>query len=139
MNPEVLGFLSHHKICSLTTLLLDGSPHAAVLHYSHTTNPLTIYVGTENTSRKMEALVKNKSGKASLVIGFSDEEWKTLQMDGDVHVISPEEAEKIQAIHYKKHPGAEKFKNNPETIFIKFTPSWWRYSDYTTNPPTFIF
>lgn len=121
MDKKVLDFLASHRICSLTTLLSDGSPHAAALHYSHKDEPLELYFSTENTSRKCQALLDGKTVKASVVVGFSEEEWITLQMDGDVRaILDKNELTPIQTIHYAKHP------------------TWWRYTDYNTKPLTII-
>ena len=139
MNSKILTFLTDHRVCSLTTLLKDGAPHAAALHYSHQSEPLELYFSTENTSVKCEALVEGKPGKASVVIGFSEEEWVTLQMDGEVvAILEPAELEAAQKIHYPKHPESEKYKDDPATIFLIFVPKWWRYTDYNTDPITTI-
>src|SRR3989344_2070667 len=113
MDKRVLEFIGKNRVSVLTTLLEDGSPHASALHYSHKEEPLELYFSTENTSRKCEALLDGKSGNALVVIGFSEEEWITLQMDGRVQaIIDKEELKKTQAIHYPKHPNSEKFKDN---------------------------
>ncbi len=131
MDKKVLGFLSKQRVCSLTTLLKDGSPHAAALHYSHKDKPLEVYIQTENTSRKCQALLTGKSVKSSFVAGFSEKEFKTLQMDGDVKTVrDKKELVKIHKIHYKKHPGAKKWKDDPATIFLVFKPKWYRYTEY---------
>lgn len=136
-DKKVLDFLTNHRVCSLTTLLKDKSPHAAALHYSHSNEPLELYFSTENTSRKCEALLEGKSTQASVVIGFSEEEWITVQMDGEVSVVSePKELRTIQSIHYAKHSTSAKYKDDSATMFLKFTPKWWRYTDYNTNPIT---
>ena len=139
MYKKILDFLTSHRVCSLTTLLNDGSPHAAALHYSHKNDPLELYFSTENTSLKTQALLSRKSTKASVVIGFSEEEWITLQMDGNVEAIfNPKELEAVHAMHYAKIPDAEQYKNDPATIFLKFIPKWWRYTDYNDDPPTIL-
>jgi general stress protein 26 len=139
MNNKILEFITKHRVCSLTTLLPDGSPHAAALHYSHSDNPLTLYFSVENTSKKCQGLVTGETIKGSVVVGFSEEEWITLQMDGEVKaVLDKNELEKIHKIHYSKHPNSEKHKDFPETIFLAFTPSWWRYTDYNTDPLTIL-
>ena len=139
MEKIILNFLADHRVCSLTTLLADGSPHAASMHYSHQNDPLTLYFSTEKTGRKMEELLDGKPGKASVVIGFSEEEWKTLQMDGEVRaILDPKELETAHTVHYRKIREAEQYKDDPSTIFLAFKPAWWRLTDYNTKPPTII-
>lgn len=139
MDQKILDFLNNHRVCSLTTLLKDGSPHAAALHYSHKVNPLEFYFSTENTSIKCQALLNVSFKKASVVIGFSEEEWITLQMDGVVKaILDKEELKVVQEIHYKKHPDSAQYKDAPATIFLKFTSNWWRYTDYNSDPPKIL-
>ncbi len=137
MEQKVLDFLKNNRVSVLATQLKDGSPHTAALHYSHRSDPLVLYFSTENTSRKYQALAKGKSVKGSVTIGFSEQEWITLQMDGVVSVVSDSDELKVaKTIHYPKHPNSQKFENDPATVFLKFTPSWWRYTDFNTHPPT---
>ncbi len=139
MEQKILEFLSTHRVCSLTTLLKDGTPHAAAVHYSHNVEPLELFFSTDKTSKKCQDLLTGNSTKASVVVGFSEEEWKTLQMDGKLRAVAgTDELQHIHPLHYLKHPEAAKYKNDPDTIFLKFTPTWWRYSDYTTEPLTVI-
>lgn len=139
MDSKILGFLTKHRVCSLTTLLPDGSPHAAALHYSHKDSPLTLFFSTENTSKKCQALLGGKSTKASVVVGFSEEEWITFQMDGEVKaILEPEELKEAKTIHYPKHPDSKQYENAPETLFLSFMPHWWRYTDYNTDPPSIL-
>ena len=139
MNQKIFDFLKNHRVSVVSTLRSDGSPHAAALHYSHKESPLTLYFSTENTSRKCQALLDGKPGKASVIVGFSEEEWITLQMDGEVRaILDKNELKKVHAIHYPKHPNSEKYKDDPATIFLAFTPSWWRYTDYNTKPITIV-
>ena len=130
MNKKILNFLVKHSVCSLTTLLEDGSPHAAAMHYSHAGPAPEVYIQTENTSKKCQDLLKGKSVKASIVVGFSEEEFKTLQMDGSIKVLPGTKLLGVHNIHYKKHPEAKQWKDDPATLFLVFTPKWWRYTEY---------
>lgn len=139
MDQNVLKYLDSHNIAVLTTLLPDGSPHSASLHYSHNSNPFEIYFSTERTSRKCKGLLNGEVVKASLVVGFSEEEWITVQMDGEVTTVTgKDELVSLHKVHYAKHPGSEEYKENPDSVFLKFTPYWWRYTDYNTKPVTTI-
>lgn len=140
MDNRITEFLSKNHICSFSTVLPDSSIHAAALHYSHSDNPLELYLSTDNTSRKCQGLLNGETQKAAVVIGLSEEEWITLQLDGEVQIVSDKgEVEAIQKIHYTKNPGSEKFKDDPATVFLKFTPKWWRYTDFNTDPVLVIY
>jgi len=139
MKQTVLDFLSKNRVCSLSTLLKDGSPHTSALHYSHRSDPLTLYFSVEKTAKKCEDLLDGKSSKASVVVGFSEEEWITLQMDGEVKaILDPQELIDAKAVHYVKQPDSKQYENDPATVFLAFTPLWWRYTDYNSDPPTIL-
>jgi general stress protein 26 len=138
MEQKILDFVTKEKIACFSVLLTDKSPHSATLHFSHANDPFTLYFSTENTSRKCQALLTGETSKASVVIGFSEQEWITFQMDGEAKLVTESELPNVQKIHYAKHPGSEKFKDDPATVFIAFTPSWYRYTDYNTEPVTYI-
>ena len=137
MDRRALDFLAKHRVCAMAILLNDGSPHISALHYSHNDKPLEVYIMTESTSKKCEALLSGKSVRASFVTGFSEEEWITLQMGGNVRIESDKkELAKIHKIHFAKHPEPEKYKDDPETAFLVFKPTWWRYTEY--KPKFFV-
>ena len=70
-------------------------------------------------------------GRASIVVGLSEEEWATLQMDGEIAIVGDKsELNKIYDIHYQKHPKAKQYRDLKDTIFLKFTPTWWRYTEF---------
>lgn len=139
MEKIILEYLAREKVGALTVLLPDGTVHGAAMHFSHSSSPLELYFSTENTSKKTQGLVSGGKTKASVVLGFSEKEWITLQMDGEVEaILDKAELSGVQIKHYAKHPTSAKYKDDPATIFLKFTPTWWRYTDFNTNPVTIL-
>ena len=138
MDQKVLDFLSKEKVCVLSVCLPDGSCHSAAMHFSYQNEPFNIFIGTEKTAKKVQGLQNGESAKASVAVGFDDTTMITIQIDGDVKMATPGELENIHKVHYAKHPGSEQYKDLPDTCFLVFTPSWWRYSDYKAQPPVFL-
>ncbi len=139
MNQKILDFLKKERVCSFSIVLPNGMPHAAAVHYSHEENPLRLFIQTSNKSVKFSPFLNGEIAKAAVVIGFSEKDWLTFQMRGDVRMVGGrKEIDVIQHIHYAKHPDAEKWKDDPETVFIEFMPTWWRFTDYNTTPETII-
>jgi len=139
MDSKIINFLKKERVCALSVILPNGAPHSAAVHYSHEENPLIFFIQTSSKSQKCSGLLNGEIVKASVVVGFSEEDWLTLQMRGDIKIISDhEELDKIYKIHYAKHPNAEKYKSDAETVFLEFVPSWWRYTDFNTDPETII-
>jgi len=63
MDKRVLEFLGKNRVSVLTTLLKDGTPHGATLHYSHKENPLELYPGLYRQDRKEQRISREDSGQ----------------------------------------------------------------------------
>lgn len=140
MNQTILNFLSEERVGVISVILEDGAVHSATVHYSHddSAGSLKIYIQTSNDTLKVRPFLRGHTGKGAITIGFSEEKWITLQMHGNVRtVLAENELEEIYKIHYKKNPHAEKYKG-PDTVFLEFTPTWWRYTDFNTEPETVL-
>ncbi|OHA68239.1 MAG: hypothetical protein A3A27_00140 [Candidatus Wildermuthbacteria bacterium RIFCSPLOWO2_01_FULL_47_18] len=138
MNQIAIDLLTKERVCVLSVVLADGSPHAAALHYSQQIDPVKLFIQTYPTVKTRAILEGGGAAKAAVVIGFNEQDFLTLQMRGMVNIVSdPAKLEEIYKIHYAKHPEAEKYKSS-RTIFLEFTPTWWRYSDLKTDPETII-
>lgn len=138
MNPIAIDLLHKERVGALSVVLSDGSPHIAVVHYSQQTDPVKIFIQTYPTVKT--GAIKDKGGvaKAALVVGLSEQEFVTLQMRGNIRIVSDaKELDDIYKVHYAKHPDAEKYKGS-NTIFLEFIPTWWRYVDFKTDPETII-
>lgn len=138
MNLLALQLLQKERVCVLSVVLPEGSPHAAEVHYSEQVDPIKIFIQTYPTLKTQA--IQNKGGetKAAIVVGLAEEDFITLQMRGNIRIVSDhQELEAIYKIHYNKLPETEKYKSET-TIFLEFTPTWWRYTDFNTDPETII-
>ncbi len=133
MPKEALNFLNTQRVGVIAVKMLDDSPHGATVHFAHTENPLTFIFLTTPTYRKCEPLWKGET-IASFVVGTSEEIMKTLQMDGAAKLADTDELRKV---YFAKFP--DKLYKHPEDIFFTFTPTWWRYTDWTLPQGKTIF
>jgi len=125
MKEEMQSFLSDQRIAVLSVEMLDGSPHAAAVHFAHITDPLTFIFLTGKTTRKASPFLEKNSTRASVVIGSNEDEMKTVQLDGTLEAASLDE---VSEPYFAKFP-EKTAKYNESSIFLKFTPTVWRYSD----------
>jgi Predicted flavin-nucleotide-binding protein len=139
MDKRVLKFLQRHRISVLTTLLTDGKPHSASMHYAFSEKPFYFVYLTEKESRKLSGLKVGKTLPASLVIGFSEEEWITMQIEGDFKIINErKELELGWKVYAEKYVGMDKYKNSKDSVLVKFIPNWWRYTEVKPYPSVII-
>lgn len=139
MDDRALAFLAKHRMSCLSVQLLDGSIHGATIHYSHTVEPLQFIFNTNRSTVKCSPLLKGETASASVVVGFSEEEFIEIQMRGTVQLVT--EAEEIKLLseaHYAKYPDYQKHATDPARVFLVFKPDWYRYSEFRTNPKLFV-
>ncbi len=135
MQQEILDFLDKESVCSLT-VIIDDMPLSSSMHYSYNfeNNELKLFFSTESTTKKASFLNNSESTNSSVVLGFSEVEWKTLQLTGELKQVSSENLQKVKDIHYAKHPESKVYENEPNTVFLEFIPSWYKYSNLSIKP-----
>lgn len=131
MNKEILEYIKSQRVGVLSVEMLDGSPHGATVHFAHTENPLQFFFETGIECRKSESLLKNGSTRASFVIGSDESNMKTFQADGIARIPNKNEEDFFTDTYLGKFPSKEPKVKDPEAIFIIFTPTWWRFTDWT--------
>lgn len=133
MDKAAASFLNHHRISVLGISQEKGRIHSASLHYAHTESPLHFFFITEKTSEKCKSLLSGEQ-KASLVIGFSEEEFSTFQAEGIVKIAEGKKRETAWDIYLEKYPSREHRKANDDFAILMFSPTWWRYRDMREAP-----
>src|SRR5687767_6673296 len=101
---EILDYIRSQRVGVLAVEMLDGSPHAATVHFAHTENPLLFFFETDKNYRKSEPLFGREKSRASFVVGFDEKEPKTLQLDGEVKLINDSEKELFNKTYFGKFP-----------------------------------
>jgi general stress protein 26 len=136
MDKQVTDFLDSEHLGALTIVTNDGTLHPATMHFSYTTEPqFKIYFSTDRNTRKAEKIRTGGSAPAAIVIGFSEEHWTTFQAAGEIYIIQDKDEEtKVKELHYTKNPGSARYKDDPSTVMLAFTPKWWKFTNYKAKP-----
>ncbi|MBP6060454.1 MAG: pyridoxamine 5'-phosphate oxidase family protein [Candidatus Pacebacteria bacterium] len=131
MPQEVIDFIHSQSLSVLAVEMLDGSPHGATVHVAFGEFPPTFFFETHRPYRKCEALFGREKSRATLVIGFNEDDRRTLQVDGEVQLISTDDERLLyNKIYFKKFPKKKETSNDPKFVFFSMTPTWWRYTDW---------
>ncbi len=125
MIEEALDFLKTQRVGVIAVRTPQGTVHGATVHFAHSVEPLVCIFLASPTSMKVEAL-RQGAVPASFVVGTSEDVMKTLQMDG---VATLAENDAVREAYFAKFP--EKRAKHPDDAFFTFTPSWWRFTDWT--------
>lgn len=132
MHQTILNYIASQRIGVLAVEMLDGSPHAATVHFAHASDPLVFYFETYREHRKAEPLFGRESSRASFVIGCDEQEMKTLQMDGVVRLVTKAKRPAFDGVYFAKFPDKKEKIDDPKMVFFQFIPSWWRFTDWKT-------
>lgn len=131
MNQEILDYIKTQRVGVLAVEKLDGAPHAATVHFAHIEEPLMFFFESHRTSIKMQSVLQKPSVRASFVIGSDERNMKTLQLDGEVKLLKPEQKELFDAAYLGKFGEKKAKMADPKFVFYTFTPTWWRFTDWT--------
>jgi uncharacterized protein YhbP (UPF0306 family) len=131
MNQDILDYIKSQRVGVLAVEMLDGSPHAATVHFANTENPLQFFFKTHKGYRKCEPLYGKEITRASFVIGSDESNMKTFQADGEVRLIKEEEKELFNDVYLGKFPEKKEKPKGPDDVFFTFIPKWWRFTDWT--------
>lgn len=127
----IKDFVAQRKRLVLATVDPNGWPEAAFVAYGDTPDG-RIVIGTSNQSRKY-ANIRNRS-YAAAVVGLEGSE--SVQLEGDIRILDPEEYDRYIDYHFNKNPDAERYRHQSDQAYLLFTPQWARYVDVATEPET---
>ncbi|MEK7188079.1 MAG: pyridoxamine 5'-phosphate oxidase family protein [Patescibacteria group bacterium] len=130
-DPSIVDYLKTQRIGVLAVEMLDGSPHAATVHFAYDENSNQFFFETRSEYRKAEPITKRNATRASFVVGVNENDLKTLQLDGDARLITAEEKILFEKVYLGKFPNKKEKAADPKFISFVFEPTWWRFTDWT--------
>lgn len=129
-NNTVKPFLRKHRISVLSIANSSNAPLAATLHYAWDEESNTFFFFTRTGTDKYQILRQGDAAGA-LVIGFSEEEFVTVQMRGEAGIHVDDSGKEV---YFQKYPNIRDYAQDPNAAFIVFRPTWYRYSDFKVEP-----
>ena len=107
----------------------DGlAPESAFVGFASTSDLVVIF-GTKTNTRKY----KNIHNNPNVALVFDDDKKTTVQYEGTASVLNGEELVRYKEIYFLKTPTSKKYEHQPLQIYLKVTPKWIRYTDYSTH------
>lgn len=133
MDIDLTTFLLQHHLCVIATVMPDGMPHAAVMHYSVIAEPLRLLFCMSD--RSVSATNASDNNRMSVVVGWSGNPCVTAQMRGKAHIVQESlELAVTKAEYYALYPHSKQYEDDPHTAFIAFVPIWSRFSNLNIDP-----
>ncbi|MFT3828018.1 MAG: pyridoxamine 5'-phosphate oxidase family protein [Chitinophagaceae bacterium] len=140
MTPDnrarILTFLRSHRWAVEATVAADGGPQAALIGFG-VTDQLELVFDTLKSTRK--ALNLDANPRVALVVGgWGDGDPRTLQCEGIADVPQGPELHRVQAAYFTAFPDGPQRKAWPGITYVRVTPTWMRFCDYTVMPPEIV-
>jgi len=92
-----------------------------------------VLMSTEPNTRKIQNLPINPL--SSIIVGGLDS--PSVQLDGETIIASGAMAQEVKNQILAIHPDTADYLS-ATSVFLKFTPKWLRYSDFSQNPPEIL-
>lgn len=128
---QLFSFLDTCSLGVLSTVGPNGTPQSALVGIAVTPG-LELIFDTVERSRKFANI--GCDPRVAFVIGWQGE--VTVQYEGRASQISSTQLGPYHEIYFRKFPdGPDRLKWKGITYYV-VRPSWIRYSDFTTPPPT---
>jgi len=135
MNEEqkklIHEFLAKNQLCVISTIDSEGFPNSATMSFSES-DELEIIFFTMDQTRKFTNLQTNQ--KVSVTIGWSFEDFITVQYQGIARHATEEESEKYVVKHLEKIPFSKNFIYNPGEVMFIIKPTYIKYSNMKSEP-----
>jgi hypothetical protein len=135
-RDELLAFMRQERYAVQASVSPTGHPQAAIVGIV-VSDRFEVFFDTLDTSRKAANLRRNPS--AAFVIGpaLANSE-RTVQLEGVADEPTGSELEQLLEIYFAKFLDGRSRRSWPALIYVRVTPTWIRYSNYSTDPPEIV-
>jgi general stress protein 26 len=130
------AFLEANTICVLSTLMQDGSPYASVAHFAVDGQAHALYMSLDIRSQTAQNLLIDS--RAAITIGHDPAVPATLQMRGQATIMPSAQLAAAHGTFYARFPHSCLYRDDPNTRFVYFRPTWSRYADVTSKKEFFM-
>lgn len=133
-KTALLAFMREEPYAVQASVSVDGSPQAALVGVV-VSDQFEVFFDTPGDARKAINLRRNPA--TAVVIGpaaaGSD---RTVQMQGRADEPIGAELERLLALYFARFPDGRERRQWPGIMYWRVRPTWIRYSDFSTDPPT---
>lgn len=130
-RTDLIAFLRAQKWAVEASVSEAGAPQAAVIGVA-VSDELELVFDTVTDTRKARNLRANP--QVALVIGWDD--GKTAQIQGTADEPTGDDLARLKKVYFAKFPDGIDREAWPDIAYFRVRPTWVRFSDFTTDPPT---
>jgi general stress protein 26 len=129
---ELFTFIDSQTFAVEASVSPSGAPQAAAIGFV-VTERFEIFFDTIESTRKARNLRRNS--RVAFVIGGMDGGERTVQYEGVADEPEGADLERLTERYFRRFPDGPGRRAWPGLIYLRATPTWIRYSDFSVNPP----
>lgn len=127
--------MRRQRLAVQASVAAAGGPQAAVVGVV-VNDELEVFFDTLSTSRKYANL--RRDPRAALVLGWDLEEGCTLQLEGVADEPGGTELARLKQLYFAAFPDGVARQAWPDIAYLRVRPTFIRFSDFRTTPPTIV-
>jgi general stress protein 26 len=135
-RAQLLEFLRAHRYAVQASVSPAGRPQAAVVGVI-VSDRFEIFFDTLAETRKARNL-RHNAGIAFVFGGTQPDAERTAQVEGVTDEPGGTELERLKDQYLARFPDGVERQQWPGLIYIRARPTWIRYSDFRSVPPTIV-
>jgi general stress protein 26 len=132
----LLEFLKARRYAVQSSVASDGAPQAAVVGFA-VSDAFEIVFDTLADTRKARNLLREP--RIALVFGSLERDVTlSVQYEGVVDQPIGQELERLVELYLGVFPDGRERQSWPGLMYLRVTPTWLRYSDFSQDPPEIL-
>lgn len=132
---DVRAFLSQQTLGVVATLRPDGGPHATLVAIAVTDRFELVF---DCLSGSTKAANLRSDPRVAVSLGGSTADERTFQCEGVADVPDGADGERIRDAYLERFPDARERVDWDGITYIRITPRWLKWWDFTSMPPVII-
>ena len=136
IEKDARKFIQTNMTCVLSTLMPDGSPHTSAAHFATDDSSQVFFFCINRNSLTAKNVLRDS--RAAIAIGVDDETPTGFQSRGHVTVGHGERRKDAEYAFYGRFPHSSAYKDDSDTVFLQFSPTWVRYSNGKSHKQFFM-
>lgn len=135
-REKLLAFMRQELYAVQASVSALGAPQAAIVGIV-VSERFEVFFDTLASSRKALNLRCNPA--AALVIGpAAAASERTVQLEGVADEPRGADLDRLLELYFGRFPDGRERQNWPGITYVRVTPTWLRYSDFSVDPPEIV-
>jgi len=132
-RAHLLAFMRQERYAVQASVSASGTPQIAVVGVV-VSDRFEVFFDTLDSTRKAANLRRNPA--IAMALGPTAEATeRTVQLEGTADEPRGDDLQRLLDLYFDRFPDGRDRQRWPGIMYFRVTPTWLRYSDFSTNPP----